>query len=160
MKKPRVSRSAYTNFRVFLAFTLCLAGFSLAVTAFGAWPDLAAAMRINSQNRSGYEEKLKMKSRTSGGGASKNTLRSMSVKSSSGGGATAPNPATQTQPGNVAQNTVTQYTNPLGQIVYSILPSNFDVSPPLTELARTSVPQLPAEEHPELDLSIAACTTG
>src|SRR5947207_12971272 len=107
MKKNRHSRSAYTHFRVFLAFTFCLAGFSLAVSALGAWPDLTAAVRANSQTQNSAAAKSKIKGHYPGGA-------SMSVKSNSGSGTTAPNPAAQTQPGNVTQNTVTHQTNPLG----------------------------------------------
>src|SRR5947207_373369 len=121
MKKNRHSRSAYTQFRVFLVFTFCLAGFSLAITALGAWPDLTAAIRVGSQNQNGGQAKSKVKGFHPGGAS----------KSMSAGKTTAPNPATQTQPGNVAQNTVTQHVNALGQTVYSIASSNFDISPPL-----------------------------
>src|SRR5256886_4651802 len=145
MKKNRHSRSAYTHLRVFLAFTFCLAGFSLAITALGAWPDLTAAMRANSPNQSSATAKSKTKGRYPGGA-------SMSVKSNSGSGTTAPNPATQTQPGSVPSNTVTVHTNALGQIVYSISPSHFDISPPLTELAKIVIPEIPVEERPELEL--------
>jgi hypothetical protein len=144
MKKPRPSRSAYTNFRVFLAFTLCLAGVSLAVTAFGAWPDLTAVVRISSQNQSGYEEKLKAKTNKSGG--------AKSMTRSTSGAAPANNPAAQTQPGYAAQNTVTQQTNALGQTVYTISPSHFDISPPLTELAKLPVSELPVTQRAELEL--------
>ena len=62
------------------------------------------------------------------------------------------NSAAQTQPANGASNTVAQHTNALGQTVYTISPSNFDVSPPLTELAKIVTPEFPEEQLPELEL--------
>ena len=73
-------------------------------------------------------------------------------ENSSGSGTTAANSTAQTQPGYAAQNTVSQQTNALGQTVYTISPSHFDVSLPLTELAKISVPEPPAEQRPELEL--------
>src|ERR1043166_3902529 len=49
-----------------------------------------------------------------------------------------------------ASSKVTTYRNALGQTVYSIAPSNFDVSPPLTELSRMVTEDNAVEEHPEL----------
>ena len=147
MKKLRPSQSAYTSFRVFLGFTFFLAGLSLAVTAFGGWPDLTAAMRLGSPKLSDPKDKLKAKTSRSTGGS-----KSMSVPALSGNGATPTNQAAQTQPASGAQNTVTESTNALGQVVYNISPSNFDISPPLTELARIVTPALPVEERPELEL--------
>ena len=145
MKKERPSRSAYINFRVLLAFTLCLAGLSLAVTAFGAWPGLTAAAWVGSQNQTARDAKAKIKSRKPGGVA-KSTIpvRSRAVKSVKGSSRGGANPAyapAQTQPDNGAPNTVSQHTNALGQTVYSISPSRFDISPPLTELAALSLPE-------------------
>src|SRR5207244_1266832 len=89
-----------------------------------------------------------------GGGASKNTIpvRSSATKSSLGGSSTASNVTAQTQPANGGQNTVAQHTNALGQIVHSISPSGFDISPPLTELAAISLPEPAGEQRPELEL--------
>ncbi len=115
MKEPFSTRSAYTNFRVFLAFTFCLAGFSLAVRAFGAWPELTAEMRFNSQNPNGADARWKAKNKKTGG-----TSKSVSVQNSSGSGAALANSAAQTQPASGASNTVTQQTNALGQTVYTL----------------------------------------
>ena len=140
--KKQPSQSAFINFRALLAFTLCLAGLSLAATAFGAWPDLTAAMRINSQPQNGGEAKINAKHRK-WGGASKSMVpgRSTAVSSSSGSATTTSKPAAQTQPGTGGQDTVTKHTNEVGQTVYSISPSRFDISPPLTELATISLPK-------------------
>ena len=42
--------------------------------------------------------------------------------------------------------------NNLGQTVYSISPSQFDISPPLRELAKIKLPRRPAQQLPELEL--------
>jgi hypothetical protein len=152
MKKEHPSRSAFINFRVLLAFTLCLAGLSLAVTAFGAWPGPSAAAWV-SQYQAARDAKTKIKGRK-WDGALKSIVgaRSMSVKSNIGGGAVPSNPAAQAQPDSSGQNTITQQTNALGQTVYSISPSNFDISPPLTELAKISIPKPPAQQFREPEL--------
>ena len=152
MKKERPSQMAFISFRLLLAFSLCLASLSLAVTAFGAWPTLSAAAWVRSQDQSARNAKIKIKSRKSGATArGTNRVRSRTVKSSSAG--TAPlNPAAQTPPDIGALRTVRQYTNNAGQTVYSIVPSQFDISPPLTQLATLSLPEPPAEQLPEFEL--------
>ena len=80
------------------------------------------------------------------GGGSKSPIRSRGSKTGSGSG------PSQTQPAGAAQNTIQQQTNDLGQIVYSISPSQFDISPPLSELAKLKIPRRPAEQLPELEL--------
>jgi hypothetical protein len=144
MKRPRRFRSASTNFRVILAFTLCLAGLFLAVTAYGAWPALSAAAWIGAQKHAAYEARIDAKTR-GWRGAPKSAIGSNStgIKRS----LTTSRPGTGTQP-----PTVTQQTNALGQTVYSISPSRFDISPPLTELAKVKVPARRPRERPELEL--------
>ncbi len=149
MKNERTSRSAYINFRVLLAFTLCLAGLSLAVTAFGAWPSLTTAAWVRSQNQTARDAKINVKNRK-GGGAAKSAIpvRSTAVKSvKNNSGSIA-----QTQADASTPNTVSQHTNALGQTVYSISPSRFDLSPPLTELAALSLPEPPELQLPEPEL--------
>src|SRR5688572_29647722 len=144
MKKSSITQSAFTSFRIFLAFTLCLAGLSLAASALGAWPGVFAGAWIAAEKQAAYKAKVDAKIRKSSGAIS----APATVKSSSGPTASS-NPATPGQPDNSAQNTVTRQTNSLGQTVYSIAPSRFDVSKPLTELAKLSLPQPPEEQHAE-----------
>lgn len=67
MKTTRSSRSAWVNFRVLIALTLCLAGLSLTVTALGAWSGLSAAGWVNSIGKINNEARLKIKMRKSAG---------------------------------------------------------------------------------------------
>jgi len=146
MKNERPARSAYINFRLLLAFTLCLASLSLAVTAFGAWPGLTTAAWVGSKNQTVRDVKSNVKNRKWGGAAkSVIPVRSTSVKSVKRNfGSVAQTLADQSTP-----NTVSEHTNGLGQTVYSISPSRFDLSPPLTELAALSLPQPPELHLPE-----------
>ena len=141
MKKPRPSRSAFTNFRIFLAFTLCLAGFSLAVTAFGAWPGLTARW-VAAQKQVAYEAKIKAKKNAMPG-------KSMAMKSNSGGATTK---SASTASFTNAAIGITEQRNKLGQIVYSIPAARFDISPPLSELAKIEVPARPPRERREHEL--------
>src|SRR5947209_7439447 len=146
MKKTRVAQSAYTILRLTLAVALCLAGLGFAVTASGSWEGLSIARFVGLQNQALSQATWQLKHRK-GGGASKSAISN--GQDASAGPAPSANAATQ--PGTGDQPTVTSQTNSLGQIVYSIKPSAFDISLPLTELAN-SLPELPIEERPELEL--------
>src|SRR5687767_11189225 len=136
MKKSRTSRSAYATFRVFLAFALGMAGLSLGVTAFGAWPSLAAAMQDTSQKQAVLKAKTEAENRKRAA-ALKNmkAVRSAAVKSTLGGPAVPANTGPQVPPDSNAPRTISRHTNALGQTVHVISASRFDVSPPLAELA-------------------------
>ena len=152
MKKPRASRSAYASFRVFLAFTLCLAGLSLAVTAYGAWPALTAATWVASQKQAALDAKANAQNRKRAAALKNIAVRSSAAKSSVGGAPAPANPAAQMPFDPSALSTVKQHTNGLGQTVYVISPSQFDVSPPLSELAQLSIPEPPAQQFQEPEL--------
>lgn len=141
MEKQK-SRLAFINFRVLIAFTLCLAGLSLAVTAFGAWPTLSAAAWLSSQKQAAYEAKINAKKSAIPG-------RSMAMKSNSGAGTRTSASAAQLQPFDNSAHGITEQKNALGQTVYSIPASHFDISPPLTELAKIEVPETPEPEQRE-----------
>src|SRR6266480_3195318 len=100
MKKEHSSRSAFINFRVLLAFTLCLAGLSLAVTAFGAWPDLSAAAWVSSQNQIVRDAKARINNRKPIAASLKKKVaaRGGASKSISGGASNAPGAPAQTSP--------------------------------------------------------------
>src|SRR5687768_11506481 len=122
MKKSRASRSAYTHFRVFLASTLCLAGLSLAVTAFGAWPALVVATSLASQkNQTARDAKTKAEN-IKRAAALKNikAVRSAAAKSQVGGAAVPLDPTAQTPIDPSRPSTVKQHTNALGQTVHVI----------------------------------------
>jgi hypothetical protein len=148
--KKQPSRSAFFNLRALFAFTLCLASLSLAASAFGGWSGLSTASWIGSKTQSAHDAKINAKNRR-WGGSSKSPIhaRPTAATNNSGGAATSNSAA---QPASGAQNTVQQQTNALGQTVYTISPSNFDISPPLKELATRSVPKRPVEQQRELEL--------
>ena len=139
MKKSRISRSAYTNFRLFLALTLCFAGLSLAVTAYAAWPGLAAAAWLRSQIQTAREAKTKLP-----------PGKSIAMKRGAGSGPTRTTAAGQ--PGAAGPSSVTTTTNAAGQTVYSISASRSAISRPLIELSKIEVPARPPRERPELEL--------
>jgi hypothetical protein len=149
MKKNRHSRSAYTHFRVLLAFTLCLAALSLSVTAFGAWSGLSRAAWISSYKSTSLEAKLKIKYEKSRASERETEVRGSAAKTNSP--LVASNSAPPSAP-YAAQNTVQQQTNSLSQTIFSISPSHFDISPPLTELAKMPVPRVSGNQLPELPL--------
>src|SRR5688572_4618187 len=153
MKKSRTSRSAYATFRIFLAFTLCLAGLSLGLTAFAAWPSLAAAMWETSQKQAALKAKTEADNRKRAA-ALKNmkTVRSAAAKSSLGDPAVPANTGPQVPPDSNAPRTISRHTNALGQTVHVISASRFDVSPPLAELAQLSIPEPPAQQMTEPQL--------
>src|SRR5688500_18107631 len=96
MKKSRVSRSAYTRFRIFLAFTLCLGGLSLGVTAFGAWPSLAAAKWLASQKQAALDAKANAENPKRAAALKNVAVRSSAAKSNVGGGSAPADPNAQT----------------------------------------------------------------
>jgi hypothetical protein len=144
MKKSRPSRSAFTNFRVLFAFALSLAGVSVGASAFGSWSGLSVAGWIGSKHHRASNPKLDAKTHRSAD-ASKSMIPARTTPTSN------PVPRTPAPP-YTRQNTVKQQANAIGQTVYTISPSHFDVSRPLTELATLSLPRLPWTERPELEL--------
>jgi hypothetical protein len=142
--KKQPSRSAFFNFRALLAFTLSLASLSLAASAFGGWSGLSKAAWFRSQYYRVNNPKLYAKAHRSAD-ASKSMIPAPSTPTSN------PLPRTPSSP-YTTQNTVKQQTNAMGQTVYSISPSHFDLSRPLSELATLSIPKKSWTERPELAL--------
>jgi hypothetical protein len=150
MKKSNVSRAAYANVRVFVAFLLCFAGLCLAATAVKAWPGLSAAAWIAAQKQAIFAQKMNAKSRPAGT-APKSAVpaKFVALKSHSGSGAKKSAPAAQTSRLTNAAIGITEEENALGQTVFSIPAARFDISPPLRELAKIEVPARPQKERPE-----------
>lgn len=141
MKTNRSSRSASSSFRILVAVTLCLTGFSFALPAWGSWQGLYLRRWAGSQKSNLLQEKKELKDHE----------RSRAMKSSGSG----PNVSAST--GQIALEgvqppTVNKQTNNLGQTVYSISPSAFDISPPLRELAKLTIPKRPLVLRPEFEL--------
>ena len=155
-KKP--SQSAFFNPRALTAFTLCIIACLLALVAVEAVPIPFAKAWVDSHMRSAAAKKdgsdggksivnvalSKLKKKGAArGGASKNIV---------GGGTKSPGALAQTVPASNEASRIAQHKNALGQTVYSISPSNFDISPPLTELAALPIPEPVEQQLPELPL--------
>ena len=157
MKNKLNSQSGFFNLRALIGFLLCFIGVFLALLAGGALPIRFGETDIGSQDQTGSVALARASVAQSGaakrmtkgyrrGGASKNTVNSPSstTNSRSGGASTSSNATAPTQP----TNTIKEHRNALGQVVYSISPSGFDISPPLTKLAKISLPEVVEEQHP------------
>jgi hypothetical protein len=153
MKLKPITRSAFFNPRAVTAFALCIVAGLLALFAVGAVPTPFGKARVDSQTRSAAA-KSASDSRKSGTAPSKKKIaaRGGAAKSISGGKSTSPRAGAQTLPFSNTDNRVTQQQNALGQTVYSISPSRFDISPPLSQLAKISVPEPTEEQLPEFEL--------
>ncbi len=141
MKRTPSVPSAFFGIRALLALTFCLIGSLLALLALGALPNPIdkAPPKIASNLAL-----LKKKGESVRGSAAMTTV-----------GASAP-AASAPRAQNLPQHpTVREATNRMGQTVYSISPANFDLSPPLTELAKIALPEPAAEQLPELELPAA-----
>ena len=154
MKLRPITRSAFFHLRALLAFALCITAGLLALCAVAPLSNPLTEARLDSLWRFADAKSGSPRSNNSGatlskkmiatrGGAAKNTIGAVP------GGPNAPAP---TSPVTLRSNTITAQQNELGQTVYSISPSNFDISPPLTQLAQISVPEPTEEERPELPL--------
>src|SRR5438067_4437151 len=139
MKITRSSQSAYIPIRLVIALALCLAGVSLAGQAFGSWEGVSLVRWVNAQRESLLETKLKVSRR--GGGKSPAWGTSIPAKANTSNGTQTSASANQ-----ILDSTVTQHVNALGQTVFSVRTSHFDVSPPLSELAKLSIPEPPRTE--------------
>ena len=150
MKKTGFSLGAYAHLRLVIALTLFLAGLSLALPASGSWPALLISRLARLHHESLIQNKVALKKGLGGGGAKSVSWGDSASKTKAAGGTTTS--ASAAQPFSGVQPTVTKLTNTAGQTVYSIAPSHFDVSPPLSELATLSIPLPPETEREELQL--------
>src|SRR3954471_18426279 len=141
MMKTRSSLSAHISVRFLLAVTFCLAGLCLVATALGSWNGLSIVRWTTLEKQSALHAKAHAKSFTRGGAA-----KTISPASTTRRRTGAANTFSGTQP------TVTIHTNQLGQTIYSIAASHFDISPPLSELAALKLPRPPQVQLPELAL--------
>ncbi len=152
MKKKSASQSGIFNLRVLTAISLGAVGCILALAAGGTIPAPFGESRTETRS-------VAVKS---GPGSHQSLLASLkrmltarggAAKTVSGGPPTADRggqmPGTAASARNIR---IKEQRNQLGQIVYSVSPSNFDISPPLTELAKISLPEPKEEQLPELPL--------
>jgi hypothetical protein len=141
--KKTLSQAAYAHVRLLVSLTLVVAALSLALPAFGSWQGpLMVAHLFSFKKESALEAKKELKERG----------ESRAMKSSPGSRSKRSASAGQNASANALQPMVTKHVNALGQTIYSVGASDFDISPPLTELAKLSVPKLPYRVRPEPEL--------
>jgi hypothetical protein len=152
MKKSRHSQSAHVSVRILFSVALCLTGISFAVPAMASWRGMALAQWIGAQKTLSPQAKLKVKNERLRNSKERTATRATTTKINSiQPGPSNPSAQTLSAPYSV-QDTVKQQTNALGQTIYSISPSHFDISPPLTELAKIPVPTVTERERSEPQL--------
>ncbi len=144
MKINSSQHSAFIKPRLLLALSLCIIGAvfaSSALTSFGKPKTDSEIKTIAAKKKHSGRRAM----------ASKQTDRPGVNKDANGGGAKAPDQSTLD---NSFVPRVTEQRNKDGQIVYSVSPSKFDISAPLSEMAKTKISQAATEdrEHEELEL--------
>src|ERR1041385_3331661 len=156
MKKDSRSQMGIFNLRALTAFALCIVACLLVLVAVGALPVQLVEKDGDGQNQGGAIARLTatakrmMKSHRSGAAAKTIDPRQSSTTTKSGGASTTS--TGQTQPAKGWVNRIKAHNNALGQTVYSISPSHFDISPALSELAKVSLPPPIEAQRPELEL--------
>jgi hypothetical protein len=157
MKLQRLTRSAFFNLRLVIASALCCAGCLLALVAKADRipSEKPRAESAESARESGKQGAAKKKIKNRRGAAAKSTVRrrssaakvSVSSRAATGGSGKDDSVASSAP-------TVSESKNADGQTVYSISPSGFDVSRPLTELAAltSDVAEEDAKHYEELPL--------
>ncbi len=132
---------------------MCIAGGFLALVAMGAVSNPLDTVRSKAPARSAATKSASDGSKSVAASSKKKIVaRGGAAKSVVGGApATTAVPA-PTPPGSRRNNKIKEERNQLGQTVYSISPSSFDISPPLTELAKIALPEPVEEQLPELPL--------
>src|ERR1700704_574666 len=153
MKRHPTSQSGIFNPRALTAFALFIVAGLLALIALGAVPTPFGKARVDSQTRSAAA-KSASDSRKSLVASLKKMLRPRggAARTVSGGAPTTQRGQTQKTAAGASNTKIKVQQNHLGQTVYSISPSQFDISPPLTGLAKISLPTSPAQQLPELEL--------
>lgn len=153
MKKKSATQSAISIPCVLIALSLCMTGCVVALVALGTLPTpfREAPSPSTAQSIAGkdafddhksFVTSLKKMLRPRGGAA----------RTTPGGSRTTSGASAKMSPRSNKDIGIRVQQNRLGQTVYSISPSRFDISPPLTELAQISLPKPPAQQLPELHL--------
>ncbi len=151
MKLKSFSRSAFFKLRALAALTLCLIGCFLALAVVGAVPNPFSKEGFTWPLRFGGAKSTSPEKPSAADLKRNLTARGSAAKTTAGGKAANPAGAAQTVTLRNQDVGISEHQNALGQTVYSIPASNFDISRPMTELA-TSAPELPAPVLPELQL--------
>ena len=138
MKRTSLNRSAFFNPRVLIACTLAVIGCVLALGATGVFrlPDASEV------THPGKWAAVLLKKKMPARGSASRTVR----------GAAAPTKSAPLSAAILSIPNVKAQKNQAGQTVYSISASNFDISPPLSELAKLKIAAPSEVQLPELEL--------
>jgi hypothetical protein len=145
MKLTPANRSAFFNLRLSTAFALCGAGCFLALAGAGAVPLPGSESHQESVKQS-TRGKSSAKWRRADTAAPTTKVRGRMFAPKSSGGAPTAGAALSERAINERVG-ITEHRNALGQTVYSVPAAHFDVSPPLTELAKLSLPKPPKRRN-------------
>jgi uncharacterized repeat protein (TIGR01451 family) len=123
--------------------------------SFTAAPSLSNLNKPEAgREKEGAERRAASKRRGTGAASKSTGARARASRNGRKGGRAAvrseKTAAAQAQQAQSAEGRITRHSNALGQTVYSIEPSGFDVSPPLTELATSDAELRTSEETEEL----------
>ena len=151
MKLKRIVRSAFFTPRALTAVALSAIGCLLALGAVGAVPLPGGERRVEAKKPSANAKITSQRRKAGAAAPSKKQATTRGGAAKTVAGATASTP-TQRSGARPQIPTVKQQRNTLGQTVYSVSPSRFDVSAPLSELAKLSLPPPRDVQLPELPL--------
>ena len=149
MKKNSISESGIFTPRASVALALCISACFLALVAVGDIPALFDKARTASQKGFTAAEN-DADTRKSGVAASKKKIAPRGGAAKSVFGVASQQRALSSVTNKEAG--IKEERNSLGQTVYTIPAARSDLSPPLHELAKISVPRAPEVQMPELEL--------
>ncbi|HYR22550.1 MAG TPA: dockerin type I domain-containing protein [Chthoniobacterales bacterium] len=154
MKRTPITQSAFFNLSTLFALTLSVIGCFLALAAAGVVRIPFSEPRLDPPTQSADAKSASQRHNSAAVPSKKKVVaRGGASKSVPGAAApTAPSSLAQTSTGSLQHNKVKGHRNGLGQTVYSISASNFDISPPLTKLAKLKIAEPVEVQRPELAL--------
>jgi hypothetical protein len=135
MKKKAASRSAFFKLRLILALLLCVVGALFAFAALATQSDRI----LDATASHGWFARLASVFDVAGESPqrqNKERRGATSMASTNSTGSAAVNVPAQTQLDPAIASKIAQHSNALGETVYSISASGFDISPPLSKLAK------------------------
>src|SRR5438067_294452 len=142
--KRRNSRSRWFNVRRLFGFVLCSVAVFLMLGALGAMP-LSSDNNPKTDGSVGWLSRFVSRFHRSEIPNNADAESAQDKRRTGAASMVSANSVGPSAPGNVAvrepvdpivADKIRQYRNPVGQTVYSISPSGFDISPPLTKLAK------------------------
>ena len=151
MKKRSSSHSGIVTARALAALALFSAACLLTLIATGKVPAPLVKTWIDSKKSSANAKSDSEREKSDVASFKRSRIRGSAARTVAGGTRT-PSRAVDQALAASAQAKIAEHTNSRGQTIYSISPSHFDISPPLTELVALNIPRPPAVQMPELEL--------